>query len=277
MFIVLLNRYNGILGEYPTNSHDITTQMLQKFLNHQKVNRMELPDIVTAELRDILKTDNTSRGTLFAVDQDIEQHSILALSPQPPCEQYCFSNAEVSELVELGKATTSFIPVETVALIEGMYQVLFPNAAAVTIEKHVTFLSSVCYLGEYFRPDLSDTTNCNIVCAKWLKSGYDLTICLSENCARAGRVAEILLTHHNIDGLKGQLLLLKVDWFSMHDNIYGLGETMQLYHKPVCPPGTYSYLPIQRVISKCAQHHCQFENVSVRCIIPLAGKWALAH
>ena len=275
----LFCRYNGILGDYPTNSHDIAPQILQKFLDHQKASRMQLPEICSMAIKDIIKPNNSTnlRGTLQAIGHDVEKHSALALTSPNAEVSALFQECAINGLQDIeffGMQKVSFLTTEHHQMILQMHQKLFCRPD-IHVDKHVCSYQSANYLGEFFRPDHGNTVNCNIVRAKWLKAGYELDIDTSEKLARAGQIVELLKISHKIDGRKGELLLVRVDWYSMHDDPSCFGPTMQVYNKPFCPTGPYSFMPVQRIISKCAHQICAYNNVNVRVVIPLAGKWAL--
>jgi hypothetical protein len=126
-----------------------------------------------------------------------------------------------------------------------------------------------------FQVDKPDRVNCNIIRAKWVKSGYELAIDPSENFARAGLIKNIFITRHRNGGISSHLVLLEVEWFTMHDNTYVFGQRVHMYHRNTCAAGNFSLMPIQRVISKCALHICEHENIQVSILIPLAGQWCL--
>ena len=111
--------------------------------------------------------------------------------------------------------------------------------------------------------------------ARWLKAAYPLSIDPSERFARAGTIKRIIVTRHSNGNVIESLILLDMEWFSMHDEPYSYGQHVQMYHKSSCEPGIYSFLPIQRVLSKCALKVCRHNNVNVNVVIPLSGIWAL--
>ena len=155
------------------------------------------------------------------------------------------------------------------------YESIFPAGETPKLLRRVELVKSLCYYGEHFQSDNSDRVNCNIIRARWLKAAYPLCIDLTEKFARAGFINRIIITKYLLAGIVRSIILFDMEWLSMHDDPYSFGNHVQVYHKSSCEPGRYSFLPIQRILSKCAIKSCRHDNINVNVIIPLTGKWAL--
>lgn len=269
-------RYNGILGNYTTNNHEISPQMMSKFLIGKELCQMKWPLITPKPILDLL-LESDSRGTVSTVGHDIVSHANKALAECLFTTSFTIDLLD-SSLIQLGRRQTSYyIDGDCFQRqIQELYSHIFPADSRPILHRNFERVDSVIYEGEIFQPHRQDTVNCNIIRARWLRADYSRQIDASEKFPRAGSIHSILVTHHTSpDGRKESMVLLQVDWFSMHDSPYALGNNNQIYHKTIMQPGMHSFVPIQRVISKCALRVCKYQNIDVYLIIPLLGKWAM--
>ena len=123
--------------------------------------------------------------------------------------------------------------------------------------------------------DNNDRVNCNIIRARWLKVGYPLSVDPTERFTRAWIIQRIIVVVILVRGIWPQMLLAGVGWYSMHDDTYAYVQHMHVYHKSLCRFGYYSFIPLQRIMSKCALHARKHQHIVVNLVIPLAGQWAL--
>ena len=272
----MFSRYNGILGDYFLNNHMISEQLMRRFLVNNKLTTISWPGLVTNRVLESLAIDDTDRGTLTSVGNDIEHHALLATADEPSGQSYALT-LENDGTIHLSEYKVfKFLKADEYDSLCRMYSNVFDeNSDRLTVSRRIQVLKSVVYLGESFQADNSERVNCNIIRARWAKSGYELSICPSEKFARAGLIRKIFVSEYNLNGTHNNLVLFEVDWYTMHETPYAFGNNLQVYHKTFCNRGSHSLMPIQRVLSKCAICFCKHENVNVAVAIPLAGSWAL--
>lgn len=268
-------RYNGMLGDFPVNSHDISTQMMSKFLANRELSRIEWPPLTTPAIKSLI-SDSETRGTISTIGNDITDHANIILSDCFQGTSFSLDQQMMKELDFSGCITEHFT-LEMYDLFKSLYQILFPIPQPLpNLHRKFDRLRSITYKGEHFQPDQESKVNCNIIRARWLKADYSGTIDSTEKLARAGAVRDILITSHTLmGGAVGSVTWLKVDWFNMHHEPYALGNATPIYHMTYFPDGNHSYVPIQRVVSKCAIRKCQHQNIDVNLIIPIPGQWGL--
>ena len=277
---LLFSRYNGLLGDYAVNNHNISVQFMRKFQIGHQLARINWPAIMSADLKDVVTPNSITRGTLSSVGNDIMTHAKLALLDSVPECHFALPTADhstscVGDYINLNGPDARYLSDLEYRRISDFYQTIFPSDQVPVLLRRVDIVKSLLYYGEHFQADNADKINCNIVRARWLKAAYPLTIDPSERFARAGTIKRIIVTRHSNGNVIESLILLDMEWFSMHDEPYSYGQHVQMYHKSACEPGVYSFLPIQRVLSKCALKVCRHNNINVNVVIPLSGIWAL--
>lgn len=274
-------RYNGLLGEYAVNNHNISVQFMRKFLVSHQLAKTEWPALMSTQLIDILTPHTTQRGTLSAVGNDIMDHANYALANTMPSDRFSLHSSVVDGCtnfeshIQLNGRESFYLSEFEYGRLTDFYESIFPAGETPKLLRRVELVKSLCYYGEHFQSDNSDRVNCNIIRARWLKAAYPLCIDLTEKFARAGFINRIIITKYLLAGIVRSIILFDMEWLSMHDDPYSFGNHVQVYHKSSCEPGRYSFLPIQRILSKCAIKSCRHDNINVNVIIPLTGKWAL--
>lgn len=249
---------------------------MRKFLLGHELSKLALPELTSDAIRKLLTPDSTGkRGTISSIGNDISDHAAIALGDIMEPEHITFSLEDMSSCIQINKKTQHHLSLIEYQRLKEFYATVFPPDKLPTLHRIIDSLDSVIYFNEVFQVDHSDRVNCNIVRARWLRAGDGADIRLTERIARAGMIKQIVITHHTIEGRQQSMLLFDVDWFSWHDEPYAFGRHVQVYHKSVCPPGPYSFVPIQRVVSKCATLMQRYQNINVRLVIPLQGQWAL--
>lgn len=269
--------YNGILGDYAVNNHDITVQFMRRFLIGHQLAVADWPDIVTPDFLGTIYGNTEHRGTISTIGNDHVCHANVALASDITTSQLMISPGSIdlfSSSMTLNGRQQQYLHEADMKRLQGFYDCIFPSEPKPMLLRRVDVIKSVLYHGEHFQVENSDKVNCNIIRAKWLKVGFPLVIDPKEKFARSGTIQRILLTQHIMNGVKQHMVLFDVDWFSMHDEPYAYGHHVHMYHKNVCEPGPYSFIPIQRVLSKCALNMTDFSNISVNIVIPLPGQWA---
>ena len=121
-----IDRYNGILGEYPTNSQEITKTLMSKFLDYQRIARTPFPDIASESLLQSVRNNTLTRGTLQATGQDIEEHANGALALCAEDLAHCLNSGVMIDSIELGKSDTMYMTSTEYNMVSAMYRSIFP-------------------------------------------------------------------------------------------------------------------------------------------------------
>lgn len=261
-----------MLGAFTVNNHNISTQMMRKFLMGHQLSELTWPDITSETILNLIRVKE-QRGTLSSVGNDITDHARTALTEDiRACAVSVTSEDRAAMCTGLKQ---QFLCDSDYERLTDLYSLLYPDDEMPTLHRNIEEIKTVVYNNELFRADNSDKINCNIIRARWLCAGYRNVIDGSEKVARAGAIKRIIATNHTFEGVRQSLLLLEVQWFSWHEQMYALGQHVQMYHKSISPPGVHSFIPIQRVMSKCALQVYRLDDINVHLVIPLLGQWAL--
>lgn len=272
---VIYCRYNGSLGDFTLNNKEIADQIMRKFLIGIQLRDIEWPEDAL-DLRDILSVRDL-RGTTGSIGCDIEQHANLAFSANTTHLDFSFRDLVDCQILQYpDRKIRSWISKSEMEFISQMFvSLLGRNRDEFFVSRHVTFVESICYQGEVFRADKQTNITCNVIRAKWLSSTFPLQVNTAEPFQRAGFVNSIVVVSVNVAGLKKYFPLLKIGWLNIHEQPYHFGNHIQMYYSHECIFGSYSYMPIQRVLCKCAISKRKHDNITVTVVMPISGQWAL--
>ena len=265
-----------MLGDFTVNNHNITQQMMRKFLTNSQLTHSTWSTEVMEDLETCLPKTEQNRGTLRSVCSEIEnQHSVSHANNLDGISFFLL--IDDCEMIRLPERRIKKQLSETeYRLLSSMITKLGREEAGAKLLHQVESMDSLLFRGEPLQIDRKDKVNCNIVQAKWLKRGFNHQISPCEKFARSGSISQILSTQHRTaEGVMKYLIILKIDWFSWYEQPHVLGQSMDVYHKHFVGEGDYSYMPIQRVICKCATHVIKHNNIDLRVTIPLLGKWGM--
>ena len=266
-----------MLANIHHNNHQISAQIMRRFLMSHQMYNMSWPDFDDNNceaFRDLF-IDDGMRGTLLTVGSDIEQHATLAFSNEPNTHDFSLPPRSNDYLVYPERSMLKILSrtSDIYRNLSRMYNTLYPNHQ-IELHRRIERLTQVKYHGETFRADKATAVNCNVIRAKWLAQGT-LQVKPSENFQSMGKIKDIFISKIKMEDDVISHVIVLVDWFSHHNEPYSEGQHLQVYHKTVVPEGHYSYMPIQRIICKCALVKKTLQNIEVLVSIPLVGQWAL--
>ena len=271
---VIYFRYNGILADYWFNNHDLPKQVMSKFLADQLLSYIPWPEQEAGLISHLFHTHTTS-GTVgsIGVDAKVQRRVALAVEWTDFLADYQILR-EANYISVSGRDRLIYLQSNDFERLQSMYHMMY-KTAEIRVARRVRYISQVVYCGECFRNHRTDTMNCNVIQARWLLQTHPLRINSSEALPRAGVITGIILSNVTIGPQKMEHLLLHVNWYETHEHMYAYGHHVRMYHKRFCNSGNYSFMPIQRVISKCALSNIKHQNIGAVVIIPLSGQWAL--
>ena len=165
-------RFNGILGSYYTNKHNIETQFMKKFLQHQASMLLQLPQ----EFGYLLAVDKveSNGGSLLhgsCSPEIIQLHLHLATSPMSDSTHLNFSVNELSLATLLPPVHRNCMTAKLASELRCIYKYLYTIHDEITAE---FFTSDKAHLaGQLLHSSDSKTQRGSMVCAYWPSKGAE--------------------------------------------------------------------------------------------------------
>ena len=252
-------RYNGMLGSYPTNSRQIEPQIMKKFIQQQQIQSIKMPQecfsFSQALMNDsrwtgsllqsvsVLSTGALQMHHLAQSDIGTSDYQITAATYTidiiPPIKQYVLTCDEIENLKE-------------------MYKMLYPTLQVSHLRRVCCKIQKVCVSGEMISSAQGNTYCNSCISALWKPPSPSNSRHSSSPEIRIGHVQYIL--KHYITTEQGQMqhLIAVVNWFKKHPQEMYFGSSCYVVRADVETGNSTCYIPVQRLLSRCC-----FGNVTI--------------
>lgn len=269
-------RYNGILGNIPTNQKSVEVQLMRKFLRDNAAINMQLPKEENEELRELFHCRRNTSGSLTAMLTDPQaiisaldyatvpvdevddwQCDLAIYKLQLPKKRYMLSEDEHCELLEV-------------------YNILYPNLAIKLHRKdapRTCWTYKGCEFGNEYLGSIatSPSERSSLVLAAWLGHGNEIDVNAQE---RPCQIQFFILHYPMIENVIRPHVFVKVKWFQkVPDNFrYSHGCPVEWWSASFEIGGSSSYLPVQRIRCKfVASYELNRRIGTTVCVIPRTG------
>ena len=95
-------RLNGVLGTYHTNNHNISAQLMRRFLDSKAYSPNKWPEDYVADFLPLLEKFRYHKGSLMQTtletQLDFGEVHDLAIQPLPPMQEYTLTEEEMSQI-----------------------------------------------------------------------------------------------------------------------------------------------------------------------------------
>ena len=235
-------RYNGILGDFPTNKKSIEVQLMRRFEKEQELLNSSLPESFESEFSETLhnvKYNKVSKG----FEGTLDSQSLVSVRITPPSNiDWQVDSTQYCTFPPLS-STKMLSSIERDELLS-VYQVMYPKLtlSADMIPHSVTTFRS-CYIG-------SEKLGC-VSSFRTRKYSYILASDLSSTVMDIvpGEI-QCLFTHRFIiNRVEYANTFCEVAWYGQHSQRFLYGKALQLFSKDF---ERKSYLPLPRIFSKFA-------------------------
>lgn len=247
-WLFTFERYNGILGDLPTNHRSITVQLMKKFTRymHLKAIHEQLPLDFRATLSPFMDSDLTTGSLGDSLDvTDITMQKISFQSANIGGVDYSRDN--ITKL--LPTITEMVLTSVQLELLQTLYLNLYPSRRPCRI-KRVVKASSRAQSGDILLSTYKVNPATSYVVAKW---GQDM----SNRQLHYGKISLLFsLEFHDSSDLEntiaGTITLAQVDWYKPHPCSNILGFPWVICSCNYYPLSFQSFIPISRIMSSCA-------------------------
>ena len=279
-WLFTFERLNGTLGSYSTNNKNIEIQIMRKFLNHQKAKDLHFPQ-EHSEFYDLLFKCNETSGSLRNTS-----------SPECAVIMKQMSNAPLNEIdsFKIGNSCKVLDPkskrafkVDELKKLEIIYKQLYPNKQIESISHFYTYVNKVTMNNEIIGSVFSRNKKASVIGAYWPHEGSSLE-CIDYTKLLIGTIQNFIehkLIMKDSDGtmLEANHLFCYVKWLIPHPERNWFGNSVTVSYLSESDNGPMNYMPIQRVVCRCAHTSMKLDFPSgteqVHIAIPLTRNYYL--
>ena len=234
-------RYNGILGRYPTNNKNVEAQLLNKFIRHQASKRMSVENELFSD--DMLVE---AKGSL----QETVQCDVINVMKLAAICQFNIMMFQLSENDE----HITFVPPkfervlsdDEVAQLHHFYQQLYPSTPIQRVSVFYTMSKRIALVNDLIKTG-------STIMAFWAGNGESLTD-IDYSVCRVG-VVQYFLKHSvtfSGDSCSRSFALCYIKWKQTHPYFDYFGKSAVISSTLNEVSNVCSYMPVQRIAYMCA-------------------------
>lgn len=229
-------RYNGILGSFPTNKKNVASQLMRRFLYESQCRSYCLPKDLPEEFAHVLPA-------LFSSDpSEIHRH----VTPVLLSNCHDFSQIQLPSLFKMSILTPDdFINIKTV------YKCLYDDTEEYTFTRTIKIIKSMKIYDQQFG-SMRDArmTNSSFLMASWAKEDGTFYVDNEPNrLIRPGKVLHYILNKVQIgNDTYREHAFAVVGWLTEHRCRYLYGKPMEIWnHSKYIQDGPATFLPVHKI------------------------------
>ena len=270
-------RYNGIMGAFPTNNRSIEIQLTRKFLRDQSAFGVNLPDAFRDEFQPLLVSLRGGQaGTLGEMEREPEEsfRRLASLCNGPVLKSSIWT--EISLYSCLPPSCLDNLESHEVHYLRKMYKIISENVEEESILGNFERFSAVEIGGERYGSSASRSARSSFILASWVSNGGRVNINSSE--LRPGQVSFYMRQNVLVDGEYQAFLLAYVLWFQTHPEKDYFGQPLQVCCKDLFEQlGPATFIPIQRIQCKFVPVIDKVKRENVMIVCPIARKISISE
>lgn len=258
-------RYNGILGSFPTNKKNIASQLLHRFIYESESRSLSPPKDLPSVLQHILPP------VLSCDPSEIHRH--LTPTPLTNC-------VDLSQIYLPTAYKESLLSTDDFLNIKSVYRCLYADTQGYTFTRSIKVIKSIRLYGQQFG-SMRDprTRNSSFVIALWAKNDGTIYSDESSRVVRPGRVLHYILNKVQVGDVYREHLFAVVGWLLDHQCKTLYGKPMEIWdHSRYIEDGPATFLPVHKITcrfvagyGRVSMPHGREEQVMFVCPIPNFG------
>ena len=259
-------RFNGFLSDFPTNKRSVEIQIMRKFQQVGFAADLQF----NANLGEFnnLYTEFCKDNSDSCPNIPPPKLQVAAEEPIDRQDPFVWTDLSLLEIKQEAYTLVSLCQKERAnikAMYEKLYDVPFSDDAIARIGKK---LSTIYWADEmYGSQSSSRCKNYRMLMAKW--AGDDSKLDPHFGDIRPGRVLHYLQHSLEVDGTVRTHILATVEWFKKSNCDFGYCHPVTVWQNKLQNDGPATYIPVQRIMGKCAWTKKKHGNQSYIVVCPL--------
>ena len=242
-------RYNGMLGRFPTNQKIIESQLMKKCLTLQELQSETFPE-EGEPFRDILiqHTSSASGSVLMSMSTDLL--NFIALSA-PIFEKGLNFTTSIHEKC-LPPLKDIILSSDQASMLECLYKFLYPDIQLSSLSRFAKMSYRASVYDEVFGSKAMSRDNNIVISAFWPSSDNFL---VSPGVSLPHSIGQIqyFVQHKMISQADGEMehIFGYVKWYKKHEQFNWFGYSATVLIQEFEPYTKFSFIPVQRISSVC--------------------------
>lgn len=232
-------RYNGVLGSFPTNRKNVASQLMRRFLYKSQCQSCHFPKDLPEELKHILPALSSSDPS------EIHRH----ITPVLLTNCHDFSQITLPALFKM-----SVLSSDDFSNIKVVYKYLYNDAEHYSFTRTIKIIKSMKIYGQRFGSSHDPRTrNSSHLMVSWAKQ--DGTMYLANEHSgvnRPGKVLYYILNKVEISkDIYREHVFAVVVWLTEHPRQYLYGKPIEIWdHSTYVQDGPATFLPVHKIVCR---------------------------
>ena len=255
-------RMNGALGSFHTNKRSVEMQMMRHISNTQSILTFEKPILLAGTFASSFAFENTNREAKLQTADDAQTLLQLSESRVSVSSNWCTS------------INIEFIGVRHDVFMQEYYLNSLRSSVSTIVDVDPDSVTgsafkypNIVMCGETYGSSESRLSRSSVILASWC--GVDGAINIDSGDVRPGIVRFFLTFFVPTNDGKKRLTLAFVNWFQKVHCRHALCTGVEVWcHKLYEPDGPASFMPVQRIKSKCVCATVRIKNEELLAVTP---------
>lgn len=243
-------RYNGMLGSFPTNKKSIEPQLMKKCLILQELHSQAFPKEGHCFESLILQQSSSLHGGLLMSMTEGDVNELAKLSAPLLSEELDFSTKGCEKC--LPPITQVVLDNEQCSLLKKSYELLYPRLEINTLQRFVKKSARVSFGEEVFGSKKASRDSNITVSAYWPTFSEATNSDRNFSCLSIGEIQYFISHKVTFSGnqVKNEHIFAYVHWYKKHEHHNWFGSSAVVCH-PWAENESLAFIPIQRISSLC--------------------------
>ena len=277
-------RFNGYLGDYPTNNRSVEIQMMRKFIRDIEYRSLTLQTQVCGEILDhpsfdFISSTVASAGTvrdMYIQNVSPLMYEITLLTQKPLFElQESMLWARDDHISLAGLGRKMLLEAHQLHYLAEVYKILYNDSSisSSSLSSLVVQYKQLECNGQVWGSNKSISKRSSFVLAAW--HGRDSQVDCNSTKPRPGIVEYYFKHCINLrNGLVASHMFAFVRWFKPHPAVDLMGYPVEVWNSNLFElPGPSNFVPFNRLYSQFVAGHYKYREENILCVCPISPKY----
>ncbi|XP_070537876.1 uncharacterized protein [Ptychodera flava] len=251
-------RYNGILGNFPTNNRAVEVQLMRKFMQGFQVYSMQCDSNDNLFSDMWLTFERNCTGSLAMNENENNCYESYVKKTCDNLKNVSFSEADSQ--VPIPPTVQSALDFEDLEMLEDMYSYLYPSNSVKVVIALTERFSRIFQDGQlYSLATPKSRENAHVVACWCDMDQHSGLLVINPKCQRerAGIITELFRSEIMLQVTNGKLkkvshLIARVEWLTSHPFHNHFGGDVTVWGTTTECTTSAQFIPLERIRSRCA-------------------------
>ena len=252
-------RFNGILGNQPSNNRSIEVQLMRRFNRDNTAYVLQSPEEFSDELGHLCSLDQRLTGSLLLTTKYQEDQNTHAYELGSSCTRHVFPSDDIEKIKCLLRKLL-MVPAEQISVNAAFCKYRYLTLKGIRYEGTTKKKSSISFAA--WNEKIFGPSPTSLTCTR-LVNPEDTTL-------RPVRIEYFVKMSYTVNDIADNMCLVVVSWFQPHPCRFEIGKPAQVWcHQLFEVHGVHSFLPVDDLRCRCVHSVIKLHDENVLVVVPL--------